>query len=475
MVRIDSRLRFPSGLPKDFVRDVRQAFTHHDPAFHKRKRLGFTTFGMRGTISTFQVETDGFSVPRGGTNRVRKLAKEHGLELGWIDNRHVGDDVEWPEPLVSPRSYQAYCQARALAKEQGVVRAPTGSGKTTFALLLAAAMRGRVLVVMNSTPLLKQWKTRAVKELGLSPKEIGELKGSGALRIGPRLTLALQQTLSSKSFPIDKVARMFRGVMIDEVQFSAAKTFLEAIDPFESKYRIGVSADETRKDGKEFLIYDHFGDVIAEIERDALEAEGVIVPVKMRLVPTEFRADWYRDAAPGERDFNRLLEEITNDVERNTLIVDLVRRIVRDGESPAMVFSHRIEHARWLADVGLFARDIRSGLMLGGAENAVRFEEDKRRLAACEIDAAVGTYKAIGVGIDVPAVASGVMATPIGSNAQLLNQVRGRACRPSKGKVDGTLYVVWDRHVFPDAAKKFRSMGVHDVQIEEGGRWVRAK
>lgn len=472
-VRLDSRIRLPAGLPKSFVRDLRAAFTHANPEFSKKRAIGFASYGVPSKIMTYTAEADGsITLPRGGTATLRRLAHDHGIGFRWLDDRISKPAVAWPTPSVELRPYQAAALAACRAKEQGIIRAPTGSGKTTIALAVAAALQQPTLVVMRDSNLLDQWRERAVRELGLSPREIGILRGGSKLRIGPRLTLALQQTLNSGSFPLDEVANEFGAVLVDEVHGVAAKTFQTVIDAFSARYRLGFSADETRKDGKEFLVYDQFGAVLYEVERDELERDGVIVPVRVRLVPTTFSADWYRDAVGGERDFNRFLEESTNDDARNALLVGLVRKLVDDRTRPIFVFTHRIDHARWIADVGLFAVGVRSGLMLGGKPNAVRFAEDKARLATGDLDAAAGTYNAIGTGIDVPAVAAGVMATPIGNNAQFFNQVRGRICRPAPGKREGVLFVLWDRNVFPDAPAKFRKWNRGNVEIlGDDGRW----
>jgi superfamily II DNA or RNA helicase len=473
-VRLDTRIRLPAGLPKSFVRDLRAAFTHANPEFSKKRAIGFASYGVPSRIVTCTVNADGsITLPRGGTATLRKLAREHGIQIRWIDDREEQPAVAWPKPSVELRPYQAAALDACLLREQGIVRAPTGSGKTTIALAVAAALQQPALVIMRDSNLLDQWKDRAVRELGLHAREIGILRGGSKLQIGPRLTLALQQTLNSGAFPLGKVAREFGAVLVDEVHGVAAKTFQTVIDEFPARYRLGFSADETRKDGKEFLVYDQFGSVLYEVERDELERDGVIVPVRVRLVPTTFSADWYRDASSGERDFNRFLEESTNDEERNAQLVGLVRRLVSDGTRPIFVFTHRVEHARWIADVGLFAVGVRAGLMLGGKPNAVRFAEDKSRLARGDLDAAAGTYNAIGTGIDVPAVAAGVMATPIGNNAQFFNQVRGRICRPAPGKREGVLFVLWDRNVFPDAPAKFKKWNRGNVEIlDDAGRWI---
>lgn len=262
-------------------------------------------------------------------------------------------------------------------------------------------------------------------------------------------------------------------MLVDEVQETAAATFQGVIDRFPARYRIGVSADETRKDHKEFLVYDQFGPVIYEQPRAKLEREGFILPVDVVMVPSDFRADWYANAEHGERDWNALLDELTTDERRNALIVSLVRDVIcARGETPAVAFSHRVEHARSLADEHIFAAGVKCGLLLGQDENHERFEEDREALLDGALPVCTGTYSAIGTGIDMPAVAAGVMVTPIGNNRQFFGQVRGRICRASEGKDSATLYVVWDKHVFPRMKDDFAKWNGGRVSVRELGELV---
>lgn len=468
---IDSRLRIPAGLPRGLAADLKDPFRHKNPDFYKKERIGLKTFGTPRVIETWEWEDaskTAFSLPRGGAKKIREIAAAHGYRVRFIDRRVRRPAIDWPEVQADLRWYQREALEAAIAKQQGIVRAPTGSGKTLIAFAYAAATRQPTLVVMRDSKLLDQWFERATKkELRLDPKEIGVLKGGKKLRLGPRLTLALQQTLYSDTFPMSEVSDHFGTVIVDEVHTVAARTFQKVIKAFPAANRVGFSADETRKDGKEFLVYDQFGEVVYEVKREALEDEGSIRPVQVRMFETGFDADWYSSAGPAERDFGALLDEMTNDEARNAQIVGMIEELVRRGETPIFIFTHRVEHARTLADRYLFARGIASGLLIGGKENEVRFAEDKARVDRGELAVAVGTFQSIGQGIDVPLVRAGLLATPISSNPQFFGQVRGRVCRPAPGKESASLYVAWDRSIFPQAPKNMGKWNSGRVEVIE--------
>ena len=474
-VAITSRLHLPPGLDPELVKELKAAFHHPNPDYHRAKAQGRFTGKLDKHVDTWRVEPDGrLSLPRGGTGRVRRIFGEYGYTAKMVDQRIRLQEREWPALVdIQLRWYQQEAFDLCLQKEQGLIRAPTGSGKTVLLLAVAAATRQPVMVVMRDSNLLDQWMDEAVRKLGLHPDEIGRITGNRKPRLGSRLTLALQQSLKSDSFPLEDVVKHIGAIFVDEAHLAAAATFLKVLDRVPAKFRLGASADETRKDKKEFLLYDTFGDVLYTIPDDVLVEDGVIHPVLLRLIPTDFQADWYRDAAPGQRDFGLLMEKMAEDEAREQLLVDVIKWVVAEGEAPVFVFSQRKEHARQLADVKLFNAEVRSGLMLGGTENKVRFREDKERLMKGTVPVAVGTYHAIGTGLNVPHVRAGVMALPLGSNRQLFNQVRGRIRRIAEGKAGATLYVMWDRYVFPHMAAQLAGWNKgHTEVLQSDGTWA---
>jgi len=492
VIVVDSRLWLPPKIPRGFGKDLRAAFTHSNPDYHRKKAMGFSTWGISTQVKTHESLEDALgrrlTLPRGGIHKLREIAEAHGIRLRYQD-RTTEAPAHFPRFMVNPeepdhvlRWYQEQGVDAAAVRRQGVVRAPTGSGKTVAALAFIHRIQQRTLVVMRDGNLLEQWTREAQGSLGLKKAQIGVIRGGRKYHPGRPLVLGLQQSLHSMGpegladlFEADP----FGAVVVDEVQTVAARTFQGVVDHFPTRFRIGFSADETRKDKKEFLIYDSMGPVIHEIDRTALEREGVIHPVTVRVVPTDFRADWYRAADPGDRDFTRLIEEMTEDAERNVILLSLAQAVVQSGEIPAMVFTHRREHAHRMADAELSVRHaIPCGLLLGGAgEDRERFREDREKLLDGRLAIAIGTFNALGVGINLPVVRAGIVATPIsGSNRQFFGQVRGRICRVSEasGKDSAVLYYLWDRHVFPNQLRNLLKWNDGRVEILNGERWVHA-
>ena len=509
VVVVDNRLWMPrESLPEAVVATLAERCTYANPERAKLERLArrdlrlaYRLKELPVTISThaeirlppdsplFAVFPFGtwnaLTLPRGAMGKLREVLQANGLAWRVIDKRSKGEPsamAGWahrhsPDPSApnggALRWYQEEAVEAAIAKQNCLIRAPTGSGKTTTAIALLARLQMTTLVIVWTSGLLEQWRERLMRELSLAKDEIGVI-GGGSVSVRA-VTLAMQQTLIAKfkhgEFPA--LCSHFGLVICDEVQRFAANTFLAVVDRFDSQYRVGVSADETRADGKEFLVYDVFGGVAHEVTQSELVESGAVLDVECRVVPTEFRAPWYTaQIQEGAPDFNRLLDELVVDKERNALVASLAASEASVGEQ-VIVWSQRVEHAQRF-DALLSAMGVRTGIMLGGEEWRVRFEEAKAGLLSKRLSVVTGTIQAVGTGIDIPSLSRGILATPIGSNRQLYGQIRGRLSRPNKG--DAVLYVLWDRFVQGKSMLKRLLAWNRSVLVrDEDGSWVEGR
>jgi superfamily II DNA or RNA helicase len=459
---IDNRIRVRvSGLGVDVIAELKEAFEHKNPQFFKLRNLGYPVWKEPRVIRTWEPESrwaeNWINVPRGGLARVRQVLDEYEIDRTIKDNRTTGN-VElvdaMPDHNVELYPYQCELRDKAIAAQTCIIKSGTGSGKTTAAFAIAGELKLPTLVIVPTRPLMDQWVTRAQKEMGFKKSEIGIIRAS-TMRLAV-LTIALQKTLSLRVDDEDLV-KFFGCVIADEVHLFAARTFIKAVDPFHAKYRIGVSAEHKRKDGKEFLVLDEFGGVAHEVTRSELLASKHIVDMEVRVLTTDFEAPWYglppdddeeKDDAEEDKelDFDRLLREMSDNEQRNELIMRAIRMGLNQGEQ-VLVMSHRREHCRTLDQ--LLAREgIKTGFLIGGDDYRAEFVRTREAFEKEKLQVAVGTFQAIGYGIDLPKASVIVAATPIAGNKFFWSQVRGRVCRTAKGKNDSWMYYLADTNVY---------------------------
>lgn len=479
-VIVDSRLRFnPTTLDPKCVKSIVEAFTYRNPEYYKKQAMGFWVGEMDDTIVTYTAHDNGeLSVPRGATKKLRTVLKEHGYKVRFHDGRTEGNPGLRgliPPHQVTLYDYQEDSVVASIKKENCLVRAPTGSGKTTAALATASRLNLPSLIIVYNGGLFDQWLDRCVAELGLAKKDIGQIRG-GKYSLKP-ITIAMQQSLNKLSDEKwDELNATFGVVICDEVQRFAAKTFQSTIDRLTARYRIGISADEKRKDKKEFLIYDVFGEVAYTVSRDLLIKREFVHDVAVRIVPTDFEADWYGDAIDAGEvpNHTQLLGEMVKDKARNELIMKWALGEV-ELENQTIAFSHRRDHCVELNSMAA-ASGVVSGVLIGGqsAADTHEFKRTVQRIRDGELWFAAGTYQAIGQGLDLPSVSRGLCTTPIATNKQVFSQARGRLCRTSSpsGKENAVMYYFWDRLVFSIEHVKNLAKWNNDVTILQRGSFI---
>lgn len=470
---LDNRVRIVDQLPVDVHKLLKEEFAHRNPQHAKKKAMGFPAWDEPAIIRTY-VEGPGhqLSLPRGGFYRVRAILREAGIAYKVEDNRTEGEHFHEviPQHRLKLYEYQQTALEIMVEHENCLLRAGTGSGKTSIAFAVAANIGLPTLVIVWSGNLFDQWVIRCQKEFGLDKRDIGTIR-SGKCNVKP-ITIAMQQSLAALPKEVmDGLVETFGVVICDEVQRFAAKTLFNCVDPFRSKYRFGISADESRKDGKEFLIYDLFGKPRVDIPKEDLIESGHVLDVEIRVIPTDFVADWYTGEG---NDFNDLLDAMAAEVPRNDLILDAVSSEVAAGEQ-CIVLAHHREHCALIDRLLSVEKDVKSGLLIGGQDYAAEFRRTRFALEEGILRCGVGTYQAIGQALDLPKVAVGVASTPMANNRQMFGQVRGRLCRIAKGKKTARLYYLWDRNVYGISQLQNIVRWNRQVLVKSGDEWVEGR
>ena len=494
---IDNRIRIGKvDLSPSLIVELKKIHEHENPHRYVMQKMGIPVWKEPHKLRTWTETKSELSLPRGTLSKILPLLTDAGHDVEIVDRREEGVPIKLPPTRRVLYPYQLRIVAAAIKEEQCLIQATQGAGKTTAFVALASEIGLPVIVVVPNKTLLDQWKKRVVEELGLTDKQIGIVKG-GKTKLRP-VTIGIQGTVARLANTSKEFREYFGCLVFDEVHGAAAKSAYEAVDAMPARFRIGCSADLKRKDKKHPLINDLFGDAAIEVTREELISSGHVLDVEVRAVPTDFGADWY--GMPEEEsdetifdlpsdshmtteiveekkiDFVRLVREMSECPNRNAQIVRLVREEANAG-AQVLVLTHLVEHVMRLGQT-LSGMGVKTGYLLGGADGATEFKRTADGLRKGEVQVGVGTYKACGVGLDLPRVDVGIAATPIASNKQFFGQVRGRLCRTSEGKTGARLYVILDHQVFPSHANNLCAWNAKVIVKTDSGwkparQWIR--
>jgi len=368
------------------------------------------------TIDLWRQEAGALVLPRGLAGELRRLApmcpvRDLRVALPPVDFRWRG--ALRPEQAVAARAVHA--------AGGGVLVGPCGSGKTVLGLALVATWRQPTLWLVHTLDLAQQALERARDLLALAPDAFG-LIGDGRETWGTHLTIATVQTLARRA--LGALAGRFGAVFLDECQHAPAASFVQVMQAFPARYRLGLTATPDRADGLGGAMLAVLGPVAARLTTADLAAAGRVMVPEVRQVPTAFR---YRYA----EDYGAMLTALCADPDRNALLAGCVAREARSGRS-CLVLSERVEHCHLMAAaLADLAPEVPAAVLTGAVAT-------KRRAATLEAlrDGRLRVLLATKLadeGLDLPALERVFLASG-GRAAGRLQQQLGRVMRPAPGK-----------------------------------------
>ena len=349
IITIDSQIKIPiRDLPGGAADEIKLRLTFKNPAYAEAlgrlralHKLG-KPYGIPEVIQGWTEHGGQLILPRGISSDIIAMFPGSPENYTEVKNR----TGKLPEVRFGFNGHLKDAQKPAIdaimARRFGTIQSPTGSGKTIMGLYCIYARKQPALVVVHTTALLKQWIERAVQFLGIPEREIGII-GQGSRVVGPRLTIALVQTLRKCAA---EVAPKIGHIIIDEVHHTPASTFYESVAPFDCAYALGLSATHKRRDGLTPLIYWYIGPLVYEVARSTLIRAGDIVQVEPVIRETGFTPSPYIDPVWQRA---ALMKELCEDEERNHGILADV--ILESGNGPCIVLTDRKAHADRLAQM----------------------------------------------------------------------------------------------------------------------------
>lgn len=381
--------------------------------------------------------------PAGLAAHVRKAAAERSMPFDWIDKRTPPSGCPKRLTDVDASLYewlypdQKEALRHCIRRTRGILKLPTGSGKTEIAVALARCVPCRWLFLAPEVDLMHNAARRFEKRTNEASGRIGE-----GIWKEERFTSATFQTLAaalkSKSSKTRAKAEALLGsvdgIIIDEVHTLPASSFYRVAMAAKNAYfRIGVSGTPlSRGDQKSLFAVAACGEIIHEVTPAELIKLGRISKPTIYMVE-HAQAGMSKNYAGAYGSF--VVESPT----RNQVICAMAHRVPK----PGLVFVNRLKHGRTIA------RQLRTeGLnveFIWGDKNTAQRDDAIRRLRWGDLDLIVCS-PVFQTGTDIPELEGLVIGCGGKSDIATIQRIgRGsRIVRDKDGKVVKDKFTVYD-------------------------------
>jgi superfamily II DNA or RNA helicase len=352
----------------------------------------------------------------------------------------------------------------------GLVKAVTGSGKTEIAIALSRVLACEWLFVVHRTDIAMQsaerYNLRTGETAGTFENGVWK-KGSCNFTVATfqAVQSALRRDRQGKAVKLLRGAKDVQGLLyeieglfVDEVHSLSGDVNVATLELFErALYRIGASGTPLNRSAKATLqTIGAIGPVLVEIEKDALIAEGVLTPSRIRMIAL---GQW----ASREHDWRWVYTNlIVASKERNNLLL----RMVEAAAKPCLVFVEELEHVRLLSEL-LWENGITNDCVDGPVHRSMRARK-VQELVQGTVEVLVVTV-VFQEGIDIPELRSIVVGGGKQSVVGCLQRL-GRGMRTADGKQEFEVWDVLDEgHWWPErhalARKETYEQAGHAVEV----------
>lgn len=345
---------------------ITKELTMPNPVYVKEKaRHNGRTFGIDKEIQLYTQDYRKLYLPRGYLERLKGHLLNTSIAVTWhMETTQGHRDTYTFNPNIKLRDYQL--EALGALKDQCVLQAPAGSGKTIMGMAVIQ-MRGCATLWLTHTKDL-MYQTKAAAEFALpNVGRIGIL-GDERRDFGDgKLIIATVQTLDKNPDMVEQLTQHIGQIIVDEAHHFPAPAFHETVGKFPAHYRLGLTATPHRRDGLDEYLFTGIGPIVHKVERERLYTEGSLVMPQLEFVYTDFEYDQASmvsefgavDAGGEDLNYSKLIETLIADKERQKLIAANILKKYPGNSTIVLTESVRYCHTlmELVADLAIMAGD----------------------------------------------------------------------------------------------------------------------
>lgn len=300
-----------------------------------------------GTIHLYNSKFKNF--PSGLLDKVKKIIidyanyykKDVNILMEDLRNQDIlNQDIDMPAKLNTNkilRDYQEEAVSIFMNKSNGILKLPTGSGKTFIGAEIIRRCKSKILWIIDRKELMNQ----TIEELTiLLNKPIGVINGQ-MFEIQD-ITVATIQTLNiniiNKKY-IDYL-QSINMVVIDEFHKAATDSYKNImIKTPNLKYKLGLTATPTRDDGKAPILFSIIGDIIYSKTSKELQEQGYLVKPSLYFYSLPYNVSVSNIEYTEDYNLNVVENEF-----RNNLIKKLIK-------GKTLILVKNVKHGKLLSEL----------------------------------------------------------------------------------------------------------------------------
>jgi len=318
--------------------------------------------------------------------------------------------------------YQQELIKQGLNKMRGIIKSPTGSGKTLIMAGLIKALAGRKMVILfNAKQLLTQTYDFLTRDCGMD--NIGLCYGEGYIYGDIMLC-----TVQSIEKILDTHLEETEVLMVDEChEFANGKTTLAALRSFpKAMYRFGFTATPPRDPVPLYNLEGALGGILAVVDTATLIDSGKLAKPIIQLINRPYTAsgsdedlaylDVYEEYIVQNDSRNKIIEDIVNDIKK------------RNKRARILILTKSLDHGRTLEN--LLGGE--SQFLEGANSIGERYQAISRFRGCRESSVLIGT-KILQTGINIEEITHFINARGMKSEIATI-QALGRALRKHESK-----------------------------------------
>jgi superfamily II DNA or RNA helicase len=325
-----------------------------------------------------------------------------------------------PQTLIPLRPDQTKLVLNAVDKHRGIIKAPTGFGKTFLAGSIISCVEGIRAVFLCHTKTLVHQTIKEFEKLGL---DVGYITGTSKKLDGGVIVATVQSFHKQPQ----EFFNSFDMVIVDEAHHLAkiGGLYFRTLTKLIAPYRYGLTATLPTGEETKLLVEGLLGGLIDEYSLKEGTDRGILAVPKIKIVkiPVDYKV---KELRKYQDVYN---QGVVNNRSRNRMIIKIAKDLAVEGKTTLILIT-KIEHGEVLSETAKLLGH--SVCFIQGRDDGEMREMVRGSLNTKEIKTVIATqiWKE---GVDVPSLDCIINAAGGKSEIAVLQGI-GRGLRATKDK-----------------------------------------